>query len=184
MAIEHAVDGSSSDGDKKKRRLPSLRQALIDVGRNHDGTYAWHRTSDAYFILIAELLLKRTKRVVVGRVFDTFIEAYPSPGHLAAADPDELYDRVRPVGLARRTKRLPQVGAAIVAAGGVPSSRSGLLLLPEVGAYVADATRLYAFSEPCFPWTAMRSGSFVDRLTGAVPIDRWIPTGMPMCSMP
>ncbi len=134
-----------------RERVAFLRRTLVREGRTHDGTYPWHRTTNPYLILIAELLLKRTKRVVVARVFDVFAGAYPTAADLAAADPDALYERIRPVGLARRTKRLPQVGAAIVANGGVPSDRIALLRFPEVGAYVADATRLYAFSEPCFP---------------------------------
>lgn len=128
-----------------------LQEVLIELGRQQYGQFPWHVSRDPFRVLIAEILLTRTKRVVVARIFRPLFAKFPTSSDLAAADVDELSLLLRPVGLFHRTRRLRLVAQAIELLGGVPDSRTGLRALPEVGEYVADATLLYAFDSPAFP---------------------------------
>ena len=128
-----------------------LARELMRLGRSHDGKYRWHRESDPYVLLVAEVLLRRTTRTVVDRVLPGFLNAFPTVEDLASAAVDEVWDKLRPAGLRQRTALLPVMATAIAAIGRVPVDRDALLSLPGVGPYVADAVRLYAFSEPAFP---------------------------------
>lgn len=132
-------------------QLTWVRRVLARRGAAHFGLYPWHGSDDPYVVLLAEVLLQRTKRVVVARVLPAFLEAAPDPGALAGSDPAELAEILRPTGLTSRAQRLPSLGAALAELGGVPRERDALLALPGVGEYVADAVLLYAYGIPTFP---------------------------------
>lgn len=127
-----------------------MRALLARLGAEHFGLYPWHGSRDPYVVLLAEVLLQRTKRVVVARVLPAFLELAPDAHALAASDPAELAAILRPTGLTSRVQRLTLLGAALVELGGVPRERAALLALPGVGEYVADAVLMYAFGEPNF----------------------------------
>lgn len=124
---------------------------LRRLGAAHFGLYPWHGSPDPYVVLLAEVLLQRTKRVVVARVLPPFLEVAPDAHALARSDPAELATVLRPTGLTSRVQRLALLGVALVELGGVPRERDALLALPGVGEYVADAVLLYAFGRRTFP---------------------------------
>ena len=110
-----------------------------DVGR-----YPWQ--SDSPWIrLTSEILLSRTRRTVVARVFPVFIDRWPNAGALAVSDTDELWEVIGPTGFRRRAGQLRETSQRVVAHGVVPVDRHLLLELPGVGDYAADAVRLLAF---------------------------------------
>lgn len=129
----------------------NVRKALKCIGAAHFGLYPWHSSKDPYVVLLAEVLLQRTKRVVVARVLPTLLDAAGDAAALANSDPTELAAILRPTGLTSRVQRLSSLGAMLVELGEVPRERRGLLALPGVGEYVADAVLLYAFEQPTFP---------------------------------
>lgn len=137
--------------DSPRQRVARVRATLAQVGGVHFGAYPWHVRQDPYVVLLSEVLLQRTKRVVVARVLPTFLEIAPDAHTLASSDPDELAAVLRPTGLTSRVQRLTLLGAALVELGDVPRERDELLALPGVGEYVADAVLLYAFGRPTFP---------------------------------
>ena len=54
---------------------------------------------------------------------------------------------IRPLGLVRRASSLHAMGREVVQRGGVPSSSDGLLALPGVGRYAANATLVVGFGK-------------------------------------
>lgn len=101
-------------------------------------------------MLIAELLLQRTRADLVEPHYPVFVREYPNAQALAAADPMGVEELLRPLGFTHRTARLPQLGRALTErhGGTVPSAREELLALPGVGQYVANAVRTVAFAQP------------------------------------
>jgi A/G-specific adenine glycosylase len=112
--------------------------------------FHWRRSQDPHEVLIAELLLQRTRADLVPAVYRRFLEHYPDPQALAAAGVDEIVELLRPLGFLHRSARLPELGRALVERfdSRVPSSEPELLTLPGVGRYVANAVLLLAFGRP------------------------------------
>ncbi len=129
-----------------------------------DGTYSW-QVDDPWIRLTSEVLLSRTRRTVVTRVFPKFIENWPTPTELASASAERVWDIIRPTGFRRRVDQLIAIGAAVDARSEVPRRREDLLELPGVGEYVADAVRLVAFDGDRMPLD-MNVDRVVSRIAG------------------
>ena len=124
---------------------------LSEVGRQHFGTYPWHTDTDPFRKLVAEVLLARTTRQVVARLYWTLAAAYPDAEALSHADEADLLALLAPTGLRSRALRLRALAASIARIGGVPDTRDKLLALPLVGQYTADAVLLYVHRECALP---------------------------------
>jgi A/G-specific adenine glycosylase len=124
-----------------------FRRKLLDWFASHGREFPWRQTQDPYRVLIAEVLLHRTRSDLAARVYGDFIERYPTAAALAVADVDEVVATLRPLGFVHRSARLPELGRALLAdhGGVVPSDRESLLRLPGVGSYMANAVLALAF---------------------------------------
>jgi len=90
----------------------------------------------------------------VSRVYGLLTERFGNPLALCEAPRQEVFDTAKALGLGnQRTTALQDLARYIVTnyAGMVPSDRVGLLSVPHVGDYVADATLLYAYGEIVLP---------------------------------
>jgi A/G-specific adenine glycosylase len=112
-------------------------------------SFPWRERRDPYRVLIAELLLQRTRADLVLPLYEEFVALYPNPSALAAADEREVLDFLRPLGFCHRSARLPALGRALCAQhrGRVPRSKAALLALPGVGEYVANAVLALAYNQ-------------------------------------
>jgi A/G-specific adenine glycosylase len=134
------------------RRSPDahwVRRRVLSWFHRSGREFPWRESSDPYAVLIAEVLLQRTRADLVEPIFRQFIAAYPDARALAHADPAAVFDVLRPLGFVQRSARLPELGRALVEqhSGAVPRSFSGLVGLPGVGRYVANAVLVVAFEE-------------------------------------
>jgi len=112
-------------------------------------SFPWRRTKDPYRILIAEIMLQRTKADQVVPVFQSFIKDFPSAQKLRAANPPEIRRYFVKLGLMWRAKNVEHLGEKLVKDfdGEVPKDRNELITLPGVGDYAADAVLCFAFGE-------------------------------------
>lgn len=135
------------------RRVPRFRERLKAWYKRHGRSFPWRqRGRGIYELVIAEVLLQRTRAEVVSSFYPLFLETFPSWGSLARARPPDLRKLLQPIGLwRRRAVALVALARAITARGGrVPSTREGLECLPGVGQYVANAVQAicYGAQEP------------------------------------
>lgn len=128
-----------------------MLSAVCAVGRQHFGAYPWHSDTDPFRKLVAEVLLARTTRRVVARLYGTLAAAYPDAEALAHADEADLLALLAPAGLRSRTRRLRALATSVAGLGRVPDTRDELLALPLVGQYTADAVLLYVHRERVLP---------------------------------
>ena len=135
-----------------------------------DGTYPW-QSGNSWIRLTSEVLLSRTRRTVVARVFPNFIDTWPTPETLATANPAEVWDIIRSTGFRRRADQLVAIAMSVLDWGHVPSDREDLLTLPGVGEYVADAVRLLVFNGQRMPLD-MNLDRVVTRLVGVPSTER------------
>jgi A/G-specific adenine glycosylase len=122
-------------------------RALSRWGRSHRRSFPWRVTGDPFRVLVAEVLLQRSRGRTVAGVYERLFERWPSADELARARVDSIAAVIRPLGLVRRATTLRSLGRAVTELGGVPRTLEGLLELPGVGPYAANATLAVGFGQ-------------------------------------
>ncbi|MRS12052.1 MAG: endonuclease III [Actinobacteria bacterium] len=101
-------------------------------------------------LLVAVILSAQTTDVGVNKVTPVLFDRFPTAEALAAADPDEIEDIVRPTGFFRnKTKNIMGAAQRIVAeyGGTVPDTMEDLLTLPGVARKTANIVLYNAFGK-------------------------------------
>jgi A/G-specific adenine glycosylase len=129
--------------DANGERRVRVRRRLLRWWRAEGRDFPWRHTRDPWAVLLAELMLQRTRADLVPRVYEEAMRRYPTAAAFADAPRDELAVLLRPLGFLRRNERLRL--AADACRDGVPRTMAGLLAVPGVGRYAATATLCFAF---------------------------------------
>jgi A/G-specific adenine glycosylase len=126
-----------------------LRRRLLQWWKQNRREFPWRNTRDPYHLLVAEVLLHRTRATQVVNLFHGVLEAYPTVSELAAADPDQLQQLLQSAGLRWRVTLLWHAANEIVCrfGGRIPRARADLESIPGIGHYIASAVRCFAFGE-------------------------------------
>lgn len=125
------------------------RNSLLGWFKDSARIFPWRYATDPYYILIAEMMLRRTQARQVVRVYLKFLEDFPDVRSLAQAPSKQIKESLYPLGLAWRAANFELLAHVIVEqfGGKIPEDRDKLLALPGVGPYVADAVRVFAFGK-------------------------------------
>lgn len=123
------------------RDISLLRSKLIRWFTKHNQDYPWRKTGDPFRLLIAEMMLRRTKADQVKSVYHRLFERYPDATTLAEAPKQDIEQTLYPLGLKWRTPAFQLLAREIKEKynGRVPETRDELQSLPGVGEYVAGA---------------------------------------------
>ena len=134
---------SVSKGPPKRQ----VQRALLAwwIGAQRD--FPWRNENDPFRILIAEVLLQRSRSGTVAKVYEALFARWPDAASLAAADEAEIRSVIQPLGLTNRARYLKGAAADVAARGGVPRSVQEMVRLAGVGRYAASATAVNAFGE-------------------------------------
>lgn len=138
-----------------KRSAPSaseirgMRRILIKWFHEHERAYPWRTTSDPFKVLVAEVMLRRTKADQAKHVYETLIAEYPDPEAISRASDKDLAAMLEPLGLHWRVSPFCSMVREIETKYGskVPDSREELKKLPGVGDYVAGAVLSIALNK-------------------------------------
>ena len=166
----------SGAGDGPRRNQTFIRE-LLRWARENGRSFPWRTTEDPFRILVAEVLLQRSRGTTVARVYEELFTRWPTPQALAGASVDAIAAVIKPLGLVKRAATLRSL-AEQVADSGMPSTVEGLEHLPGVGRYAANAATAGAFGlntaavdsvsarvyRRVFAFTAEREGQVDDRL--------------------
>lgn len=134
-------------------RVPTDRRAafhrrLRAWGRKNRRSFPWRAETDPFRILIAEMLLQRSRSRTVAGVYETLFDRWPTPASLSRASEDAVRDVIRPLGLTSRAALIPALAKRVDDLGGVPEDPATLEELPGIGPYAANATAAVAFGQP------------------------------------
>lgn len=109
----------------------------------------WRQRTDAYAVLVSELMLQQTQVARVIPKFTAFMAVFPTIGDLAAAPLADVLRVWSGLGYNRRALFLHQTAQQTTAAGGeLPRTLHDLVQLPGVGVNTAGAILNYAYNEP------------------------------------
>ena len=125
--------------------VQAFRSRLLRWGEEHRRSFPWRETDDPFRILVAEVLLQRSRGKTVAVVFERLFDRWPTAEALSRARVDSIASVIRPLGLVKRAATLKALARAVVEREGVPDSLDELLELPGVGQYAASATLAVAF---------------------------------------
>ncbi len=130
--------------------IRELRFLLIRWGKENFREYPWRQTRDPYRILIAEILLHRTRAEQVIPLYENFIQRFPSIQDIYLGNYEEIKQILASAGLFWRIELIKWMIEEIVQKfqGQVPQDRNSLLGLPGVGPYIASAVRCFAWGIP------------------------------------
>jgi A/G-specific adenine glycosylase len=120
---------------------------LLGWGRRNRRSFPWRTERDPFRVLVAEVLLQRSRGTSVAPVYERLFERWPNAADLARARVDSIRSVIRPLGLIRRAETLKTIARTVAERGSVPRSVEGLLELPGVGQYAASATAAVAFGK-------------------------------------
>jgi A/G-specific adenine glycosylase len=140
---------------------------LLIWHRKNKRDFPWRRTKNPYQLLIAEILLQRTKAEQVEPVFKKFVKKFSNARALAEVDVNEIEDCIAPLGLRKRGGMLKQLAKELVErhGGEIPRDAAALLELKGVGHYATNAVLCFAYGEdaPIVDWNVAR---VVERIWG------------------
>jgi A/G-specific adenine glycosylase len=113
--------------------------AARDLPWRRPGTSPWA-------VLVSEVMLQQTPVARVLPAYDAWLQRWPEPSALAAAEPGEAVRMWGRLGYPRRALRLHAAAVAVVErhGGELPRTVAELLALPGVGDYTARAVAAFA----------------------------------------
>lgn len=125
----------------------ALHHAVLAWYDEHARDLPWRRPGTTpWAVLVSEVMLQQTPVVRVEPAWRAWMQRWPTPADLAAAEPAEVLRAWDRLGYPRRALRLRECAAAITARHGgiVPDTEEELRALPGVGEYTAAAVLAFA----------------------------------------
>jgi A/G-specific adenine glycosylase len=125
----------------------SYEKAIIAWFKFNKRDLPW-RKSDAWGVLVSEIMLQQTPVQRVLPVYNEWMNRWPTPAHLANASPGEVITAWGRLGYPRRALRLHECAKVITAElnGVIPNTETELRKLPGIGEYTAAAMVAFAFN--------------------------------------
>jgi len=127
-----------------------LQRRIIAWEKENFTPYPWRVNRTPYKVLIAEILLKRTTRRAVARIFPQFMTKFPDIEDIYRSPVEDIERVLMPLGLYRqRALQLKRLAEIIVEKhqGKIPDNWEDLVELPGVGPYVAGAVLSFGYGK-------------------------------------
>jgi A/G-specific adenine glycosylase len=133
------------DPQHKRQFQHRLQQWYFQHGRD----LPWRRTTDAYAILVSEVMLQQTQVERVVDYYQRFLLRFPTIAALAAAPLEEVLTVWQGLGYYQRARHLHQAARYIMEQhqGVFPDTFAEVAALPGVGRYTAGAVLCFAFGQ-------------------------------------
>ena len=111
--------------------------------------FEWRKETDPYRILIAEIMLQRTRAEQVSPVYSEFIKEFQDLASITATDKKKVAKYFKKLGLFWRCNSVMTMAKYILEKynGIIPVSRIKLLKIPSIGEYISNAILVFAFNQ-------------------------------------
>ena len=140
---------TAAEGPAGEKDLAAFRSLVLERGRELYRDLPWRRTRDPYEIWISEVMLQQTQTTRVDGRWQRWLERFPTPSALAAAEPADVLEEWQGLGYNRRALALHRAAQAVTALGGeLPAETAALEAPPGVGPAPAAGIRAFALDLP------------------------------------
>ncbi len=151
-----------------KEKTSWFRRRLRTWFKTNHRNFPWREiTRTPYEVLIAEIMLRRTKAGTVAQFYPAFLKKYPDFAHLAKANTKSVQKLIKPLGLWRQKAPVFLAVAKSVSEnkGQLPSTREELESLSHIGQYISSVI-LTTFHGNAEPFIDVNTARVVDRFFG------------------
>jgi A/G-specific adenine glycosylase len=130
--------------------IENLRSSLLQWWCYAKRNFPWRETRDPYKVLVAEILLHRTRANQVAPLYESFLQRFPDVESLAQSTPEELEILFHSGGLQWRWKLLHSMAVVLKERfqGEIPDDFKILVSLPGISHYIASSVRCFSFGHP------------------------------------
>lgn len=121
-----------------------------DEGADHYRELPWRGISDAYAVLVSEVMLQQTQVSRVEKYWQSFLETFPTLSALADASVAEVLTSWQGLGYNRRALALKRTAEQVVSehSGMLPHTFDELVSLPGIGPATAAGVMAFAYEKP------------------------------------
>jgi A/G-specific adenine glycosylase len=134
-----------------KKKIEFFQHTILEWYHANGRKFYWRKKGlSNYQLVIAEVLLQRTKAETVAAFYPSFIQEFPNWKSLANASLKKIAKYLKPIGLyTQRSVRLKNLAIEMVKRNGrLPKDREDLESIPFMGQYIANAVELVIFDQP------------------------------------
>lgn len=152
-----------------EKEIILLQKYLLKWFKQNGRQFPWRKNGlSPYQLIIAEILLQRTKAETVSKFYHDFINKFNSWEDIYDTPNREIEEWLSPLGLYRqRASRLKKLAEEMVKRKGVlPRKREDLDSIPFMGQYIANAVELMVFNRP-MPLVDINMSRLIERMWGA-----------------
>ncbi|MBQ4255933.1 MAG: A/G-specific adenine glycosylase [Bacilli bacterium] len=130
-----------------------LADKIVDYYLKQGRALPWRKDQSPYCVHLSETMLQQTRVETVIPYFERFMEAFPTVFDLANAEAEKVLKLWEGLGYYSRAKNLHKAAIEVVNryGGEYPRDKEGLLSLPGVGEYTANAIMAFCFDEKEIP---------------------------------
>lgn len=129
-----------------------IGKALLEWYQQNGRRFPWRTDASTvapFKVLVAELLLQKTRAENVEGIYKRLVSEYPDPASIVKASLAEIQNKIEPLGLHRlRARRLKKICEILMDEfeGRVPPREDDLMKMPGIGPYIANAVLCFAFN--------------------------------------
>jgi A/G-specific adenine glycosylase len=123
---------------------------VLEQGRVCYRDLPWRQTTDAYAVLVSEVMLQQTQVARVVPKYEAWLEQFPSVDALASVSFEAVLTAWRGLGYSRRAIALKRTAEQVASehGGRLPVAEKELRLLPGVGPTTAAGVVVFAHDRP------------------------------------
>ncbi len=144
------MNPSNFEDDFYRESTKKIWSYILEWGTKNLRNYPWRDDfNDSYRMLIAEVMLHRTKADQVKPIYEIFVKKYPDFKSIARSNEEEIKKDLQSLGLNWRSAQLYKMAKEIQERyeGTVPQDMDKLIELPGVGPYIASAILCFVYDE-------------------------------------
>jgi A/G-specific adenine glycosylase len=133
-----------------RSRKKKIVQKLLAWSTIHSPVFPWRTTNNPYFVLVSELLLRRTRAEQVREVYTQFTRMFPSIHSLATAKESDIGKVIYGLGIVTRSRLIARISRKISNgySGEIPSDAASLTLaLGKNSRYTRNAILCFSFNQ-------------------------------------
>lgn len=108
-------------------------KVLVAWGQTHRRAFPWRGARDPYKLLVAEVLLQRSRSGTVDKVYAALLSRFPTARDLASADTAQVEALISPLGLTKRATTLQRIADELASDPSARWTEERFRALPGVG---------------------------------------------------